>query len=93
MENLWHGLVSKTKSNLDRGLKQTFYRQVFLEVSRFKNLNDSLLCSIRILDSIQNEQSLYTTIGKNENDLERGSVTKAPAKFRFNNRPYVFRLF
>ena len=62
------------KSNLDRGLKQSFYLQIFLEVSRFKELNDFLLCSICILNTIHNEQSLYTMIGQNENDLELGSV-------------------
>ena len=40
------GPVIQTKSNLDQGLKQSFYLQVFLEVSCFKELNDFLLCSI-----------------------------------------------
>ena len=40
------GPVISTKSNLDRGLNQSFYPQIFLEVSRFKELNDILLCSI-----------------------------------------------
>ena len=62
------------KSNLAGGLKQSFYLQVFLEVSCFKELNDVLFSSICLLDTIHNEQSLYAMIGQNENDLERDSV-------------------
>ena len=68
------GPVIQTNSNLDRGLKQSFHPQVFLEVSCFKELHDFPLCSINLLHSIHNEQSLCTTIGQNESDLERGSV-------------------
>ena len=62
MQNIVCHLVIQTKSNLDQGLKQSFYLQVFLEVIRFKELNDFLLCSIWLLYSIHNEQSLYTMI-------------------------------
>ena len=70
------------KSNLVWGVKQSFYLQVFLEVSCFKELNDFLLCSIWLLDSIHNEQSLYTMIGLNENDLECGSVKHQLTPFK-----------
>ena len=62
------------KSNLGWGLKQSFYFQVFLEVSCFKELTDLLLCSIYLLDAIHHEQHLYSTIEQNENDLQCGSV-------------------
>ena len=41
--------------------KQSFDLQVFVEVSRFKEFHDFLLCSICLLDSTHNQQSLYTT--------------------------------
>ena len=34
------------RSNFTGGLKQSFYLQELLEVSRFKELNDFLVCSI-----------------------------------------------
>ena len=62
------------KTNLDRGFKQSFNLLVFVEVSRFEELNDFFLYSMCLLDSIDNEQSLYTTSGQNKNDLQRVSV-------------------
>ena len=45
-------------------------------MSRFKELNDFPLYSIWLLGSIHNEVFIYTTVGQNENDLERGSAKR-----------------